>query len=70
MWRGQWPLDSWGNRLLSVGLFVWGLWLAIRLGHSFVGVFNRRLDQVFVGVLRKWHAALTARLRPAAQQHR
>lgn len=66
VWKGQWPLDGWINRLLSVSLFVWALWLAVRLGHSFVGVFNRRLDQVFVAVLRKWHATLVAKFRPAA----
>ena len=57
MWRGQWRLDSWINRYLSAALFLWALWLPLRLGHSVVGVFNRRADQVFVGVLRKWHAA-------------
>jgi hypothetical protein len=32
----------------------------VRLGYSFVGVFSKRLDLVFVRVLRKWHADLTA----------
>ena len=57
LWRGQWRLDGWFNRYLSVGLFLWALWLAVPLGHSVVGVFNRRVDAVFVGVLRKWYAA-------------
>ena len=57
VWRGQWRLDSWINRCLSAGLFLYALWLPIRLGHSPVGVLNRRADQVFVGVLRHWHAA-------------
>lgn len=26
------------------------------MGDSFVGVINRRVDRVFVGVLRKWCA--------------
>ena len=60
IWHGQWPLDAWPNRLLTVGLFVWSLWLAVERGYSFVGVFSRRLDRVFVEVLRKWHASLTA----------
>jgi len=46
---------------LSVALFLWALWLPVRLGYSVVGVFNRRADQVFVGVLRKWHDALMRR---------
>ncbi len=60
LWKGQWPLDSLFNRLLSVSLFAWALWLAVPLGYSFVGVFSRRLDQIFVGVLRKWHDSLQA----------
>src|SRR5512133_2008218 len=58
IWKGQWRLDGWQNRWFSVIVFVWGLFVAVRVGHSFVGVFNRRADAVFVGVLRKWHAAL------------
>lgn len=54
IWKGQWPLDAWPNRLLSVAMFVWSLRLAVQRGYSFVGVFNRRLDEIFVGVLRKW----------------
>jgi hypothetical protein len=66
IWKGQWPLDAWPNRLLTVCLFAWALWLAVRLGYSFVGVFSKRLDQVFVGVLRKWYADLMAwRKRPS-----
>ena len=57
LWAGQWRLDGWINRYLTVALFLWALWLPIKLGHSVVGVFNRRADRVFVGVLRKWHGA-------------
>jgi hypothetical protein len=60
IWKGQLPLDAWPNRLLTVGLFVWALWLAVERGYSFVGVFSRRLDRVFVDVLRKWHRDVTA----------
>ena len=59
VWRGQWRLDGWINRLLSVALFGWALIMASKLGHSFVGVFNRRVDAIFVGVLRRWREALT-----------
>ncbi len=58
LWKGQWRLDGWPNRILSAALFLWALWWAAKLGHSFVGVFNRRVDGIFVGVLRKWRDAL------------
>lgn len=54
IWKHQWPLDAWPNRILTVILFFGSLWLAVRLGDSVVGVFNRKADRVFVGVLRKW----------------
>lgn len=66
LWKGQWRLDSWINRYLSVALFLWALWLPVRLGHSIVGVFSPRADRVFVGVLRKWHTAWLHRSRPLA----
>ncbi len=46
---------------MTVALFFWSLWLATELGHSFVGGFNRRADEVFVTVLRKWRVALAQR---------
>ena len=61
VWKGQLRLDGWFNRYLSAALFLWALWLPVRLGHSVVGVFSRRADQVFVGVLRKWHEAWVRR---------
>ena len=61
VWKGQLRLDGWFNRCLATVLFLWSLWLPVSLGHSVLGVFNRRADRVFVGVLRKWHAALTKR---------
>jgi inner membrane protein len=54
IWKHQWGLDAWPNRLLTVALFGWALWLAVKKGDSVVGVFSRRADRVFVGVLRKW----------------
>ena len=54
-------LLDWFNRYLSVALFLWALWLPVRLGHSVVGVFSRRADEAFVRVLRKWHAAYLLR---------
>ncbi len=64
IWKGQLRLDAWPNRVLSVALFGWALWLAVRLGYSFVGVFSARLDRRFVEVLRKWDHQLRARWRP------
>jgi LexA-binding, inner membrane-associated putative hydrolase len=61
VWKGQLRLDGWFNRCFSTALFLWSLWLPVSLGHSVLGVFNRRADRVFVGVLRKWHSALTKR---------
>jgi inner membrane protein len=61
MWKGQLRLDSWPNRLLSAGLFVWALWLTVPRGYSFLGVFSSRLDRRFVEVLRKWHRDATTR---------
>jgi hypothetical protein len=54
-WSHQWRLDGWQNMVITMALFAWALWIAVKKGDSFVGVFNRRCDQAFVGVLRKWH---------------
>ncbi len=54
VWRGQWWLDGWQNRTITVVLFFWALWMASGREDSVVGVFNRRVDRVFVGVLHKW----------------
>jgi hypothetical protein len=54
IWHGQWRLDGWQNRYISVALFAAALWIPIRRGESVVGVFNRRADEVFVRTLRKW----------------
>ena len=54
LWKGQWRLDGWQNQLVSVVAFSAALWIAVRHGHSFVGVLLRRADAAFVGVLRGW----------------
>lgn len=59
LWRGQWRLDGWQNRDISVALFFAALWLSPRVGHSVVGVFSRRADVVFVRALNKWKADFT-----------
>jgi LexA-binding, inner membrane-associated putative hydrolase len=58
-WKGQWKLDGWQNQIIFVVVFATSLWRATRMGHSFVELFSRRADTVFVGVLRKWRDALT-----------
>jgi inner membrane protein len=57
LWHGQWRLDGWQNRVITVPLFFWALWLASKREDSVVGVFNRRLDRVFVRVLHEWRQA-------------
>lgn len=53
LWHGQWPLDSWPNYAITVVLFSWAMWLAMKKGHSFFGVFSRRIDTVVMNVLRR-----------------
>jgi len=64
LWKGQWALDAWPNRLLSLALLVGALRLALPRGDSFVGVFNHRADAAFVGVLRSWLVAWQRKRRP------
>jgi inner membrane protein len=59
IWRHQWPLAGWQNFVITTALFLWSLWLAVTKGESFIGVFNRRADKVFVSVLQKWRLQLS-----------
>lgn len=59
-WAHQWPLDARPNRVFTLVLFYYCLKLPLTLGDSVVGVFNRRTDVVFVGVLRDWAQKLSA----------
>lgn len=61
LWKGQWRLDGWQNQIVSVACFFAAIWVAVRDGHSPVGVFNRRADGVFVGILRSWATKLKRR---------
>jgi len=67
IWKHQWALDAWPNRLLTVALFGWALWLAVQKGDSVVGVFNRKADAVFVSVLRKWARQAGLRVKETGQ---
>jgi hypothetical protein len=60
MWicKWQWPLDGWQNKVITVTLFFWALWISSGRKDSFVGVFNRRLDGIFLGVLHKWRGGM------------
>lgn len=57
-WKGQWRLDGWQNQIIFGFIFIGALWQSIRLGNSFVEVFSRKADAVFVRVLKKWATAL------------
>ncbi len=54
IWKGQWRLDAWPLRVVTVALFCWSLQLAISRKFSVVGTFNARVDAVFISVLQKW----------------
>jgi inner membrane protein len=62
LWKGQWRLDGWQNQLISVLTLGGVLWLAVRQGHSPLGLLNRRADERFVSVLQEWAAKLKRRL--------
>jgi inner membrane protein len=53
-WRGQWSLSGWQNFVFFSIILLAELWLATRRGYSFFGIFNKKLDEIFVQVLRKW----------------
>lgn len=57
-WKGQWKLDGWQNQCVFLAVFTLSFWFAVRLGYSFAEVFSKRLDSIFVSVLKKWRANL------------
>jgi hypothetical protein len=57
-WKHQLALDAWPNRIFSVVLFGFCIHVGIKKGYSFIAVFNRRIDEIFVSILRKWKAKL------------
>ena len=62
LWHGQWSLDGWQNQILFAVLLLTELWLATRRGYSFVEIFNRKLDKIFVEVLKKWKRDLFGKM--------
>lgn len=57
-WSGQWPLTGWQNTTLTVLLMIYALGVAVRRGHSPVGLFGARADAVFVETVRRRWLAL------------
>ena len=57
-WSGQWWLEGWQNRLITVALLMPVLWMASTREDSVVGVLNRKADAVFTKTMRKWREKL------------
>jgi hypothetical protein len=55
-WRHQWRLDGWQNLVFFLVMFAWSLSIAVKRSESFIAIFNRRFDALFVQTLRKWSA--------------
>jgi LexA-binding, inner membrane-associated putative hydrolase len=49
----QWPLDSWQNKLIGVALVIAVALLARFRGFSPFEIFSSRMDQSFVGLLKR-----------------
>ena len=67
MWKGQWQLDGWQNRIIAVLLVFAVLGVTARRGISCLEVFNRRLDAGFARVIQKWYSAF--RPRPTTREN-
>jgi hypothetical protein len=52
--KQQWKLDGWQNHTIFIVLFLTSLWMATKMGFSFVEVVSSKADKIFVGVLQKW----------------
>ena len=63
LWRGQWQLDGWQNRIITLGLMVWIMGRALKRGESIVAIFSQRADLVFVATLQKWRNDFVGRWR-------
>ena len=59
IWKGQWRLDGWQNRLIFVAIFGTALWVAAQRGYSFLEIFGRKIDIGFVRVLQKWRGQIS-----------
>jgi inner membrane protein len=50
----QWRLDGWQNLVISLVLFIWAISMALKRGDSFISVFSRKADAIFVATLTRW----------------
>jgi inner membrane protein len=57
IWHGQWRLDGWQNQIIFAALFVFALWVSAKKGVSFLEFFGRRVESIFVSVMRRWFGA-------------
>jgi hypothetical protein len=58
LWAGQWALNAWQNYVITAALFAWAMALAFKRGDSFVAVFSRWADAIFLKVTRGWCESL------------
>jgi hypothetical protein len=58
IWRHQWRLDGWQNTVITLILLFASFWMATDMGESFIAIFNRRADKIFVTVLQQWRRKL------------
>ena len=57
IWKGQWALDGWQNKVIFILLFAWCLRIAVQEGRSVVELFSGKANAGLVKVLRKWQAS-------------
>ena len=51
-WRGQWPLNSWENFVITFVLLLLTVVIVQRCGRSPVELFSTRADQVVIAAIR------------------
>src|SRR5690349_21388252 len=52
-WSGPWALNAWPNLILTAGLVVTAVWIAVQRGHSPVELFSMRAEDAVVSALRR-----------------
>ncbi|MDB6130471.1 MAG: metal-dependent hydrolase [Verrucomicrobiales bacterium] len=61
IWKNQWPLDAWPNRIFGFIAMGIALIVSVKKGFSPLSVFNDRLDRHFCGNLASIVAQIKAR---------
>jgi hypothetical protein len=51
-WPGQWALNAWPNMVITAGLIVWSIFLALQRGFSPAELLSQKADKVVVRALR------------------